>query len=132
MLCEDSKAKQEPLREKLGEVAQKARGEERGNGGLTDGTRRELAQTLGQVVATAEASLSRVQALGSPKADASQLDSIFRKIESAFEASLAYGAALEQHEDAKAQAIAERANAETRETAILAKRYGFKVCGAQP
>jgi hypothetical protein len=131
-LCEDSKAKQNPLRKKLEEATRKARGEEQGNGGLTDGTRRELAQTLGQVVATAEASLSRVQALGSPKADAGQLEAIFQKIESAFAASLAYGAALENHEDAKAQEIAERANAETRETTILAKRYGFKVCGAQP
>lgn len=74
----------------------------------------------------------KVQAFGVPKADAAQLEAIFRKTESAFEASLAYGAALEQREDAKAQAIAEKADAETRETAVLAKRYGFKVCGAQP
>lgn len=131
-LCEASKAKQEPLRKKLEEVAEKARGEERSNEGLTDGTRRELAQTLGRIVAMAEASQSQVQALGSPEADAGQLEAIFQKTESAFEASLAYGDALEHHEDAKAQAIAERANAETGETAVLAKRYGFKVCGSQP
>jgi hypothetical protein len=131
-LCEASKTKQEPLRKKLEEVTQKARGEERGGGGITDGTRRDLAQTLGQIVALAETSQSQVEGLGLPKADVGQLEAIFQKTESAFEASLAYGAALEGHEDAKAQAIAERANAETRETAALAKRYGFKVCGTRP
>lgn len=131
-LCEDSRAKQGPLRKKVEEVTRKARGEELGSGGITDGTRRELAQTLGKIVATAEASQSRVQALGVPEANADQLEAIFQKTESAFAASLAYGAALEQHEDAKAQAIAEKANGETRETAVLAKQYGFRVCGAQP
>lgn len=131
-LCEASRAKQEPLREKLEEVAQKARGEEQSSEGLTDGTRQELAQTLGQIVAMAEASQSQVQGLGRPKGDAGQLEAIFAKTESAFETSLAYGDALEHHEDAKAQAIAEKANAETRETAALATRYGFEVCGAQP
>jgi hypothetical protein len=87
---------------------------------------------LGRIVAIAEASQSRVQALGVPEAGADQLEAIFQKTESAFESSLAYGAALEQHEDAAAQEIAERANVETRETAVLAERYGFKVCGAQP
>lgn len=131
-LCGASKVKQERLRAELEEMAQKARREEQGSEGLADGTRRELAQTLGRVVGTAEDSLSRVQSLGLPKADAGQLETIFQKIERSFEASLDYGAALEQHEDAKAQAIAEGANAETRETATLAKQYGFKVCGAQP
>jgi hypothetical protein len=76
-LCETSKAKQEPLRKKLEEVAQRARGEEQSSMGLTDGTRKKLAGTLGRVVALAEGSLSR-------------------------------------------------------ETAALAKQYGFKVCGSQP
>lgn len=130
-LCEASKAEQEPLRQKLEGVTRKARGEEQGEG-LSDGTRKELARALGQIVAKAEASLSRVQALGVPEADGGQLEAIFRGIESAFRSSLAYGAALEHREDARAQAIAERANAETRETAALAQSYGFKVCGAQP
>jgi hypothetical protein len=131
-LCEASKAKQEPLRKKLEAVTRKARGEEQSDEGLTDGTRRELAETLGRIVAVGESNLSRIQAVGPPKADARQLEAIFQKTESAFGASLAYGAALEHHEDAKAQAIAEKANAETRETAVLAKRYGLKVCGTQP
>jgi hypothetical protein len=130
-LCEASRAKQEPLRRELEEVTLKARSEEQGTS-LTDGTRRELARMLGRIVAIAEASQSRVQALGVPEAGADQLEAIFQKTESAFESSLAYGAALEQHEDAAAQEIAERANVETRETAVLAERYGFKVCGAQP
>jgi hypothetical protein len=131
-LCEASRTKQEPLRKKLEEVAREARSEEQDPEGLTDSTRRELAQTLGQLVAMTEASQAQVQALGPSQADAGQLEAVFQKTDSAFEASLAYGAALENHEDAKAQAIAERANAETRETAALAARYGFKVCGAQP
>jgi len=131
-LCEASKVKQERLRAELEAMAQGARSEEQSSEGLTDGTRRELAQTLGRVVATAEGSLSQVKALGPPKADAGQIETIYQKIERSFEASLAYGSALEHHEDAKSQAIAERANAETREAAVLAKRYGFKVCGAQP
>lgn len=130
-LCEASKVKQEPLRKKLEEVTLRAREEEQGEG-ITDGTRRELAQTLGQIVAMAEASQSEVRALGVPKGDAGQLEAIFQKTDAAFEASLAYGAALESHEDANAQAIAEKANAITRETAALAGQYGFKVCGTQP
>jgi hypothetical protein len=130
-LCEASKAKQEPLRQKLEEVTRKARAEEEGRG-LADGTRKELAQTLGRIVAMAEASQSQIKALGPPEANAARLGAIFRKFESAFGASLAYGAALEHHEDAKAQAIAEKANAETRETAAQAKQYGFEVCGSQP
>lgn len=132
VICEASKAKQEPLRKRLEEVARKARGEEQGSGGITDGTRRELAQALGRIVAMSEAGQSQIQALGIPKEDAGQLEAIFQKVESSFESSLAYGAALEQHEDAKAQAVAEKANTETHETAVLAKQYGFKVCGAQP
>jgi hypothetical protein len=131
-ICEATKAKQEPLREKLEEVARQARGEEQGSGGITDGTRRQLAQALGRIVAMSEASQSRIQALGIPKEDAAQLEAIFQQVESSFESSLAYGAALEQREDAKAQAVAEKANTETHETAVLARRYGFKVCGAQP
>lgn len=131
-ICEATKAKQEPLRQKLEEVARKARGEEQGSGGITDGARRELAQALGRIVAMSEASQSQIQALGIPGEDAGQLEALFQKVESSFESSLAYGAALEQHEDAKAQAVAEKANTETHETAVLAKQYGFKVCGAQP
>lgn len=131
-LCEASKVKQEPLRKKLEEVVQRARGEEQGSGGITDGTRREVAQALGRIVAMAEASQAQIEALGPPKTDAGQLEAIFQKTESALEASLAYGAALEQHEDAKAQTIAEKADTETREVAGVAKRYGFKVCGAAP
>lgn len=131
-ICEATKAKQEPLRQKVEEVARKARGEEQANGGITDGTRRELAQALGRIVAMSEASQSRIQALGIPQEDAGQLEAIFQKVESSFESSLAYGAALEKHEDAEAQAVAEKANTETHETAELAKQYGFKVCGAQP
>lgn len=131
-ICEASKAKQEPLRQKLEEVARKARGEEQSSGGITDGTRRELAQALGRIVAMSEASQSQIQALGIPKEDADQLEAIFQKVESSFESSLAYGAALEQHADAKTQAVAEKANTETHETAVLAEQYGFKVCGAQP
>jgi hypothetical protein len=131
-ICEATKARQEPLRQKLEEVAQKARGEEQGTGGITDGTRKELAQALGRIVAMSETSQSRIQALGIPKEDTGQLEAIFQKVESSFESSLAYGAALEQHEDARAQAVAEKANTETHETAVLARQYGFKVCGAQP
>jgi hypothetical protein len=131
-ICEASKAKQEPLRKKLEEVARKARGEEQDSGGITDGTRSELAQALGRIVVMSEASQSQIQALGIPKEDAGQLEAIFQKVESSFESSLAYGAALEQHEPAKAQAVAEEANTETHETAVLARQYGFKVCGAQP
>jgi hypothetical protein len=80
----------------------------------------------------AEAGHSRVEALGLPRGDAGRLEAIFRKTEAAFGASLAYGAALERHEDAEAQAIAERADGETREVAALAEEYGFKVCGTQP
>jgi hypothetical protein len=131
-LCEASKAKQESLRTKIERLAQQARGEERSRGTVSDGTRRELAQTLELILASAEAGLSQVQGLGSPKADAGQLETIFQKTESAFAASRAYAAALEGHEDARAQAVAERGNAETRETAGLAKQYGFEVCGAEP
>lgn len=131
-ICEATKAKQEPLRTRLEEVARKARGEEQDSGRITDGTRKELAQALGRIVAMSEASQSQIQALGIPKEDAGQLEAIFQKVESSFESSLAYGAALEQHEDAKAQTVAEKANTETHETAVLAKQYGFKVCGAQP
>lgn len=131
-ICEATKAKQEPLRRKLEEVARRARGEEQGSGGITDGTRKELAQALGRIVAMSEASQWRIQALGIPQEDAGQLEAIFQKVESSFESSLAYGAALEQHDDAKAQAVAEKANTETHETTVLAKQYGFKVCGAQP
>jgi hypothetical protein len=130
-ICEASKAKQQPLRKNLEEVARKAREEEQGNG-ISDETRKGLGRTLGGIVAMAEASLSRIRALGLAKANAAQLEAIFEKTESAFGSSLAYGAALENHEDAKAQAIAEKGNAETRETAALAKQYGFKVCGSQP
>ena len=131
-LCEASKAKQEPLRTKIEDAARKARGEEQSRGSISDSTRRELAQTLEQVVAIAEADLSQVQALGQPQADANQLEAIFQKTESAFVASRAYAAALENHEDAKAQAVAEKDNAETSDTAGLAKQYGFKVCGSRP
>jgi hypothetical protein len=130
-LCEASKVKREPIWKELEEATLKARGEEQG-GGIADGTRRELAQMLGRIVAIAEDSQSQVKALGVPKAGAAQLEAISRKTEAAFEASLAYGAALEQGEDAQAQAIAERANVETREVAGMAKRYGFEVCGSQP
>lgn len=131
-ICQATKAKQEPLRRELEEAARKARGEERGSGGITDGTRKELARALGRIVAMSEASQSRIQALGVPEEDAGQLEAIFRKVESSFESSRAYGAALEHHEDARAQAVAEKANTETHETAVLAGQYGFKVCGAQP
>jgi len=131
-LCEATKAKQEPLRQELEEVAGRARGEERGSEGLTDATRTELARTLGRIVAMSEAGQSQIQALGRPREDEGQLEAIFQKVESSFESSLAYGAALMHHEDAKAQAIAERANTETHETAVMAKQYGFEVCGAQP
>ncbi|MGN6276528.1 MAG: hypothetical protein ACTHNP_11470 [Solirubrobacterales bacterium] len=130
-ICEATKARQEPLRRELEGAARKARGEEQG-GGITDGTRREVAQALGRIVAMSEASQSRIKALGLPEEDAGQLEAIFRKVESSFESSLAYGAALVHHEDAKAQAVAERANTETHETAVMAGQYGFKVCGAQP
>jgi len=80
----------------------------------------------------AEAGLSRVQELGAPEADADQLEAIYQQTESAFQSSRAYGAALEEHEDARAQKLAEAGNAKTRETATLARRYGFRVCGSQP
>jgi hypothetical protein len=131
-LCAAAKTKQEPLRTKLGQVARKARGEEREQGTVSNGTRAELAQTLDQIVAIAEADRSRLEGLGMPQTDAPQLEAIFQKLESAFAVSRAYAAALEAHEDARAQAVAEKGNAETRETASLASRYGFKVCGAQP
>lgn len=131
-ICEAAKVKQEPLRKEVEEEARKARGEEQGSGGIADGTRRALARTLGRIVAMSEANQSRIQALGLPREDAGQLEAIFQKVESSFESSLAYGVALEQHEDAQAQAAAERANTETHETAVMARQYGFKVCGAQP
>lgn len=131
-LCEAAKAEQEPLRKKVEEVAREARSEEQGGGGIADGTRTELARTLGRIVAMSEARQAQIQALGIPREDAGQLEAIFQKVESTFESSLAYGAALENHEDAEAQAIAEKADAETHETAVMAKRYGFKVCDAQP
>lgn len=59
-ICEATKTKQEPLRRELEQVARKARGEEQGSGGITDGTRRELAQALGRIVAMSEASQSRI------------------------------------------------------------------------
>jgi hypothetical protein len=131
-VCEASRTKQEPLRTRLEQLARKARGEEHAAGTVSDGTRKELAQTLDQVVANAEADLARLQALGPPKADAGRVQPIFQQIEAAFTASRAYAAALEAHEDARAQAVAEKGNAETRETADLAQRYGFKVCGSRP
>jgi len=131
-LCESSRAKQEPARQRLEEVAAEARAEEQAAGGASDETRSELAQTLRQIVAMAEAGLSQLQALGAPEADSKQLEAIFKKTESAFETSLAYGAALESHEDAAAQEIAASGNVEGRETSALAKHYGFKVCGSQP
>lgn len=129
-LCEASKAKRDPLQAKVEELAQKARGEESATGTVSDGTREELAKTLDRIVAIAEASLSQVQGLGPPETDASQLEAIFQITESAFAQSRAYAEALEGHEDAKAQAIAEKGDAETRETASLANQYGFEVCGA--
>ncbi len=131
-LCAASRAKQEPLRTKVDELAQKARGEEGAAGTVSDNTRVELAETLEQIGAVGEASLSQVQSLGPPDADASRLEPIFQKVESAFAASRAYAAALENHEDAKAQAVAEKASAETQESAALSKQYGFKVCGSEP
>lgn len=131
-LCEASKAKQAPLRQNLDELTRRARVEEQSNEGLSDGTRKELSQTLRRIVATTEASLSQVQALGLPQGETVQLETIFEKTESTIEASLAYGRTLENHEDARAQTIAEKGNTETRETAALAKQYGLKVCGSQP
>jgi hypothetical protein len=131
-MCEASKAKWEPLQAKVEGVARKARGEEQGQGTVSDGTRKELAQTLGQIGAIAEADLSQLKALGLPEAEADQLEAIFQKSESAFRASRDYGAALENHEDAKAQTSAEAGNAETREVAVMAEQYGFKVCGSPP
>jgi hypothetical protein len=131
-LCEASKTKQEPLRRQVEELARSAREEEREQGSISTATRRELAQALTRIVAMAEGSLARVKALGPPSADASQLGAIFKKTESAFASSRAYGTALEHREDAKAQSLAERGNAETQETTALAKRYGFRVCGSQP
>lgn len=130
--CEASKAKQQSSRTNLQQLAQKARGEEGETGTVSDSTRKELAETLERVGAIAEAGFSRVQSLGLPKADASQLETIFRKSESAFAAGRTYAAALENHEDAKAQAVAEKGNADTRDVGGLAKQYGFKVCFSVP
>lgn len=131
-LCEASKARQETSRAAVAQLAQKARGEEGETGTISDGIRRDLAEALDRVVARAEAGFSEVQSLGPPKADASQLGEILRRTESAFAASRAYAAALENHEDAKAQAVAEKGNAATRDVAGLAKQYGFKVCFSAP
>jgi hypothetical protein len=131
-LCEATKAKGEPLRKKLEELARKVRAEEQSRGGISDSGRRELAQALERIGAIAEAGLRELRALGAPRADATRLEAIFQKSESAFAASNAYAAALENHEDAKAQAVAEKGDAETRETASLAKQYGFKACGSRP
>ena len=120
------------MRANLQQLAQKARGEEAKTGTISDSTRKELAEALDQVTAVAEAGFSRIQSLGPPKADASQLETIFRKTESAFAASRAYAAALENHEDAKAQAVAEKGNADTRNVGALAKQYGFEVCFSVP
>jgi hypothetical protein len=132
-LCAASKAKQAPLRSKVEAAARRARKEEaRSGGNVSDDTRAELAEALRGIVAMAEAGLSRVQELGAPDADADQLEAIYQQTESAFQSSRGYGAALEEHEDARAQKLAEAGNAKTRETATLARRYGFRVCGSQP
>jgi hypothetical protein len=130
-LCEASRAKQEPLRREVAAVARQARAEE-GEGELTDATRQRLAQLLDRVVAMAEASQARIEALDWPEADAAQLEEILVRTEAAFDASRAYGAALRRHEDAAAQALAERANVQTGEIASLAAQYGFEACGSQP
>lgn len=132
-LCAASKAKQAPLRRRVETEARRARAEEEAGGGeVSDATRRELALTLKRILAMAETGLSRVRSLEPPAADAEQLEPIFERTESAFDSSRAYGEALEGHEDARAQALAEKGNAETSETAVLAKRYGFRVCGSRP
>lgn len=131
-LCEASKAKQESLRTNLQQLAQNVRRQERETGTFSDGARKELAEALDRVAAIAETGLSGVQSLGSPKADASQLETIFRKTESALAASRAYAAAVENHEDAKAKAATEKGDADTRDVGGLAKQYGFKVCFSAP
>lgn len=131
-LCEASKAERKPLQAQVEEVAEKARGEEQASGTIADATRRELAATLGQITAIAEADLGQLKSLASPETETDQLEAIFQKSESAFRASRTYRAALTNHEDAEAQASAEAGNAETREVATLAQQYGFKVCGSVP
>jgi hypothetical protein len=131
-LCAASKAKQEPLREKVEAVARRARAEEKSSGDVSDSTRTELAATLRQIGAIGEDSLAKIDGIPRPEGDADQLKAIFRKVESAFEGSTGYAIALEGHQDAEAQAIAEKASAETRESDRMARRYGFKVCGSKP
>lgn len=131
-ICEASKAKQESLRADVARMAEKAREEEDASGTVSDATRKDLAESLDQVAADAEAGFSDVQSLGPAEADASQLETIFETTESAFAASHAYAAALKNHEDAKAQAVAESGNADTRDVAGLAQQYGFKVCFSAP
>jgi hypothetical protein len=131
-ICEASKARQETLRATVAQLAEKARGEEGKTGTVSDGTRKELADALNRVAAAAEAGFSRVQDLGSPQGDADQLETILGKTEAAFAASRAYAAALVNHEDAEAQAVAEKGNAETVEVTSLAKQYGFAICFSAP
>lgn len=131
-LCEATKAKEEPLRAEIQKLAVKARDEEKATATVSDGLRGELAETLEQIVATGEAGLSQVEELGTPAEDASQLEAIRQESKSSFAVSDDYAAALENHEDRKAQTIAEQGNAETREAAKLAKQYGFEVCGSVP
>jgi hypothetical protein len=132
-ICAAARAKQASLRTKIGELAKTARGEEQSKvGGISDATRRELAEALRQVADIAGSDLPKISAIGPPEADASKLATIFGKLESVLETTRTYAAALETHEDAKAQAVAEQGNAETSESARLAKQYGFEVCGSAP
>jgi hypothetical protein len=130
--CEAQLAKRKPLQAQLEGLARKARAEEQSKGDISDATRRELAQTFRRLAAIAEAGFSELRALGPPKADAAQLEVIFKLGEASVEIVGAYAAALENHQDAKAQALAEKGDAQTRESEQLSKKYGFKVCGSKP
>jgi len=131
-LCEASKAKLEPWRAKIDRLARTARDEEGADGTVSDATRRELAEALEAVVGFSEAHLARVQALATPIADAERLEAIVQKTEAADAEARAYAVALAGHEDAAAEAAAEKGNAETQDAAAMAMRYGFKTCFAAP
>jgi hypothetical protein len=130
--CEASRKQAEPVQRQVQEAGQLAREEEEGGVGIAGETRATLIEGLGKLVAISEAGLEELKELKSPVEDASQLEAIFQNVERAFADTRAYGEALGSAEDAKAQAIAERGNAETRKAEALSESYGFKVCNAAP
>jgi hypothetical protein len=130
--CEASRKQAEPVQLKIQEAAQLARKEEEGGVGIAGETRQHLIEGLGKLVAISEAGLEEIKGLKAPEEDADQLQAIFEKAEQAFDDTRAYGEALGSGEDAKAQSVAELANAETQKVETLSESYGFTVCNRAP